>query len=429
MVLSGPLEGREELTDLFPVLNRVLGTKLLEASKGGRFGADFQAMQERSVRQGKQVQGHVLLSRICKKFRLDKERGISLSQQHLLALKPQGVEIKDLEVFRDRVEFVLSSLETSEYPNEAILRSWLYESLKAVPKLALKIERFREAPAGGEIGTFQWLWQSMIDCIYESQHDHNTASILNALKSKVDAAAAGVEKEKKKEKKERKDKKEKPESSRQKDSVDVAAASSSKAPPKAKATPKPKPFSSSQAEGKGGGKDKKDVVAGERGSPCLFYPSGTCRRDPCPIVHDPAAKSKPKAKPKASSSVAATFAVAAGNLPSAASAVVPRMLKAVVSSFALLCGPGIPLSDNQVPVLPMQSSEVPFTSFDASSGEVTWLGDTGAGRNIGGVGQVDPNLVGQSNHPVTFSRGGGRRDGSDSCKVVGELLVQMNATC
>jgi hypothetical protein len=427
--LSGPLEGREESTDLFPVLNRVLGTKLLEASKGGRFGVDFQAMQERSVRQGKQVQGHVLLSRICKKFRLDKERGMSLSQQHLLALKPQGVEIKDLEVFRDRVEFVLSSLETSEYPNEAILRSWLYESLKAVPKLALKIERFREAPAGGEIRTFQWLWQSMIDCIDESQHDHNTASILNALKSKVDAAAAGVEKEKKKEKKERKDEKEKSESSHQKNSVDVAAASSSKAPPKAKATPKPKPFSSSQAEGKGGGKDKKDVVAGEKGSPCLFYPSGTCRRDPCPFVHDPSAKSKPKAKPKASPSVAAAFAVAAGNLPSA-KALVPRIFKAVVSSDALLCYDGAGteapilgriLPDNQVPVLPMQSSEVPFTSFDASSGEVTWLGDTGAGRNIGGLGQVDPNMIGQSNHPVTFSTGGGRRDGSDSCKVVGEL--------
>ena len=81
----------------------------------------------------------------------------------------------------------------------------------------------------------------------------------------------------------------------------------------------------------------------------------------------------------------------------------------------------IPLPDNQAPVLPMQSSEVPFTSFDTSSGEVTWLGDTGAGGNIGGVGQVGPNLVGQSNHPVTFSTGGGRRDGSDSCKVVGEL--------
>ena len=117
--LSNPLEGVELPSEKFPVLNRILGSKLLEAAKGGRFGVDFQALQERSVRQGMQVQGHLLLGRICKKFRLDKERGMSLSQQHLLGLKPQGVEIKDLEVFRDRVEFVLSSLETSEYPNEA----------------------------------------------------------------------------------------------------------------------------------------------------------------------------------------------------------------------------------------------------------------------------------------------------------------------
>ena len=416
--LSGPLVGEEKESDVFPVLNRVLGSKLLEVAKGGRFGVDFQALQERSVRLGKQVQGHLLLGRICRKFRLDKERGMSLSQQHLLALKPQGVEIKDLEVFRDRVEFVLSSLETSEYPSEAILRTWIYECLKNVPKLALKIDRYKEANAGDPIRSFQWLWQSMIDCIDESQHDHNTASILNALRSKVDAAAASAEQDKKKDKKV---KKEKSDSSKEKTSVDVAAASSSKAPPKAKANPKPKSSSSSQASGKKGDKDKKDVVAGEKGTPCLFYPSGTCRRDPCPFVHDPAAKAKSKAKPKASSSVAAAFAVAAGNLPSAASAVVPRIVKAVVTSFALMCNPGIPTPDNQVQSLPMQSCEVPFTSFNASTGEVTWLGDTGAGRNIGGVSQVDPEMIGQSNLPVTFSTGGGRRDGSNSCRVVGEL--------
>ena len=74
------------------------GSKLLEAAKGGRFGVDFQALRECSVRQGMQVQGHLLLGRICKKFRLDKEREMSLdkeremslSQQHLLGLKPQG---------------------------------------------------------------------------------------------------------------------------------------------------------------------------------------------------------------------------------------------------------------------------------------------------------------------------------------------------
>ena len=77
--------------------------------------------------------------------------------------------------------------------------------------------------------------------------------------------------------------------------------------------------------------------------------------------------------------------------------------------------------DNHVPVLPMQSEEVPFTSFNATTGEVTWLGDTGAGRNIGGVKGIDPDVIGLSNNPVTFATGGGSRSGSDSCRVVGEL--------
>ena len=70
--LNRPLNGDEVESSEFPVLNRILGSKLLDAAKGGRFGVDFQALQERSVRQGMQVQGH-LLGRICRKFRLDKE--------------------------------------------------------------------------------------------------------------------------------------------------------------------------------------------------------------------------------------------------------------------------------------------------------------------------------------------------------------------
>ena len=130
--LVKPFEGEEIPSDEFPVLNRVIGSKILDAAKGTRFSIDFQALQERSVRNGVQVQGHMLIAKICKKFRLDKEKGMSLSQQHLLALKPQGNEIKDLEVFRDRVEFVLSGLETSDYPAESILRTWIYDCLKSI---------------------------------------------------------------------------------------------------------------------------------------------------------------------------------------------------------------------------------------------------------------------------------------------------------
>lgn len=266
--LSSPLEGVELSSDKFPVLNRV---QAAWSRKGGRFGVDFQALQECSVRQGMQVQGHVLLGRICKKFRLDEERGMSLSQQHLLALKPQGVEIKDLEVFRYQVEFVLSSLETSEYPNEAILRSWLYECLKNVPKLALQIDKFVQ----GSIGWRQHSDFPVVVAIHDRLHWRisawpHTASILNALRSKVDAASAPIEKKDKNTDK----KKEKAETTKdQRDKVDVAVASSSKTQPKAKSNPNAK-SSQSKADGKGGGKDKKEVVAGERGTPCLFYSRG-----------------------------------------------------------------------------------------------------------------------------------------------------------
>ena len=41
----------------------------------------------------------------------------------------------------------------------------------------------------------------MIDSIDESQHDHNTASVPSALRSKVDAASAHAEMNEKKERK------------------------------------------------------------------------------------------------------------------------------------------------------------------------------------------------------------------------------------
>ncbi len=77
--LTKPFEGEEIPPDEFPVLNRVIGSKILDAAKGTRFSIDFQALQARSVRSGVQVQGHMLIAKICKKFRLDKEKGMSLA--------------------------------------------------------------------------------------------------------------------------------------------------------------------------------------------------------------------------------------------------------------------------------------------------------------------------------------------------------------
>ncbi len=73
--LTKPFEGEEIPSGEFPVLNRVIGSKILDAAKGTRFSIDFQALQERSVRSGVQVQGHIDCKRFARNFDLIKKRG------------------------------------------------------------------------------------------------------------------------------------------------------------------------------------------------------------------------------------------------------------------------------------------------------------------------------------------------------------------
>ena len=429
--LVKPFEGEEIPSDEFPVLNRVIGSKILDAAKGTRFSIDFQALQERSVRNGVQVQGHMLIAKICKKFRLDKEKGMSLSQQHLLALKPQGNEIKDLEIFRDRVEFVLSGLETSDYPAESILRTWIYDCLKSIPRMSLRVDKYREASVGSSQRSFQFLWQSMIEIIDEAQYDQNATSILSTLKVKVDAAP-GQPNPSDKKKNDKKEKKEKKEKGKKNEEDKPAAPVAPNPKPKPKGgKPKAKPEDKGQADPKGKASPKNEVVAGEKGVPCIFYPSGTCRRDPCPYVHDKEAQPKPKPKAKAAAvpivpsafALSSVFPTGANAVKSTVSSFMPRLFKTVVAATAAIISPSVQSMTSTVPALTgsIESKEVPFSIFDPVEEAVTWLGDTGAGRTIGCVKQVPLDCVGDASKPVSFSTGGGRRTGGLSCKVTREF--------
>ena len=54
------------------------------------------------------------------------------------------------------------------------------------------------------------------------------------------------------------------------------------------------------------------------------------------------------------------------------------------------------------------SDAVPFSVFDAnhgSTGTVTWLGDTGAGRTIGCIKHVPTDVVRETDNPVSFATG------------------------
>ena len=126
----------------FPLLDRVLGSKLLELSKNIRFAMHFQTMQEAYQRKHRQPKGRQLLWIIFEKNKMERDRGVALTQSHLLNLNMQGSDIKALEGFRNKFDFMWQALEVSDRPSDSSLRSLLFEQLKSHPKLQLAIGRF-----------------------------------------------------------------------------------------------------------------------------------------------------------------------------------------------------------------------------------------------------------------------------------------------
>ena len=148
-----------------PLLDRTLGHKLLENARGSKFSLDFQALQERCQKVGKQPSGRALLWFILNKHSLDKDRGASLSQHHLLSMKLHGKDVKSLEDFRQKMLYIMGSLEQSEMPQESALRSTLYENVKNHPLMALAIDKFRSAREGSSKRTSRWLMEKIDETI------------------------------------------------------------------------------------------------------------------------------------------------------------------------------------------------------------------------------------------------------------------------
>ena len=100
-----------------PLLDRVLGSKLLELSKATRFA--MQTVQEEAQKLGCQPKGRHLLWTVFEKFKMEKDKGVALTQNHLLNLKvPSGSDVRSLEEFRNRFDFAWHALELTERPSE-----------------------------------------------------------------------------------------------------------------------------------------------------------------------------------------------------------------------------------------------------------------------------------------------------------------------
>eukprot|EP00435_Cladocopium_sp_Y103_P014697 s1958_g3.t1 len=201
----------------YPVLDRVLGSKLLELSKGTRFASQFQTVQEEAQKTCRQPKGRFLLWIVFEKYKMERDKGVALTQNHLLNLKMNGTDVRALEDFRQRYDYIWQALEIAERPSETAIKNLLFEQLKSHPKLQLAIDKYRNSSSNSSKRSSSWLYGKMIEVIEIHQLEENSANVEKSLvemshSSKPDKKVeAGVVKPKKDEKAEKeKEKAEKP---------------------------------------------------------------------------------------------------------------------------------------------------------------------------------------------------------------------------
>ena len=351
----------------FPRMDRILASLICKPeSMRTPFGLRIQAYVEQAEATGAQIRGCFLLNMVAELFQL----------------QPPAEGVGALKVWRDRATYILCQIPQAERPQESLLSQWAYQSLKKNPLMRRAIDRYKEAHVGTVERSFQFLWDSVLKVLQESQHDANAMSIRDDLHkgpgSKRDRAAAAAAK---------------PEGKGKGDKLkeDPAKGKKGKGKGDKPGNKAGKGETSKDGKGKnakgnrGGETNKKSSMSNEdkARTPCLHHAQGKCMRGAeCPFSHAahaaPASSEVPTQAPKAAAKPAAK--AAAG-------------LVAVAIALSSLTG--------------------------ADSHHLDWVGDTGAGEWLGSrealrLQGYDLPLEYETctARPLRFTTGGGEKKGS-----------------
>ena len=283
--------------------DRALALKLLEATKHGRLSRTFQSMFEKARVTDEPPVGRVMLFTILQEFSLDRDANSLITQSYLLKLRPKGQEVTHLETFRQEIDLILSQLPEEDHPSQGTLKTFLFEALEAQPLMASAIRKWKEAKPSSRRRSFEWLYEKMQVEIRYARESRNRAALNKAFDGRTIPGMTGKtgKKEKKEKEKEKKKKKGKKEKEKEEDQVPGAPGA-----PKVKAKPKKKPKATP-----GDSTPVSSMTPEQKASiPCMFFPTNTCWRNPCPFLHDqnnlhPNPKTAPKAKASAKTGKAA----------------------------------------------------------------------------------------------------------------------------
>ena len=107
-----------------------------------------------------------------------------LGERNLLTMKLAGSTIQDLENFRDKYQYILTTIPVMELPRPQTMYNHLMDELERCTVLAPKITKSREAPAGHRRKTSEWLWNQVELAISLEQQKKNRIEFDKQLKLK-----------------------------------------------------------------------------------------------------------------------------------------------------------------------------------------------------------------------------------------------------
>ena len=152
-------EGELKADPRFPRLDREIAAKLIRSCRRGRFGLMFQQQveQERTC-SGGMPKGRCMLRAIFRHFQLERDRIGMLAERNLLNTRLAGGSLQDLEDFRDKYLYVLTTIPDAHLPKPSTLFNHLIDELDKCPALKRKVEKARESKPGSHRRTTEWLW-------------------------------------------------------------------------------------------------------------------------------------------------------------------------------------------------------------------------------------------------------------------------------
>ena len=128
--------------------------------------------------------GRCMLRAIFRHFQLERDRIGMLAERNLLSTRLAGGSLQDLEDFRERYLYVLTTIPDADLPKPSTMFNHLIDELEKCPTLKQKVEKARESKPGSHRRTTERLWNRVDIALELHQQKINRQEFDRTLKGK-----------------------------------------------------------------------------------------------------------------------------------------------------------------------------------------------------------------------------------------------------